>query len=123
VNDESKRVQRPALAAIVAALALGAGSGMALPVGLRGEPTDVRRRSAGRCGGYPVPPSTPREPTPAEVAAHERNARRAAKRAEQMRRAAKGGADPCPVHTDGVDGLNCGVCIRASAERAAKGGA
>ena len=35
----------------------------------------------------------------------------------------KAGGVPCPVHANGADGLNCDVCIRASTERAAKGGA
>ena len=79
-------IRRPGLALIAAVLALGAGSGMTIPGDIIAEPP---RRREPRCGGYPMPPTKPRDPTPAEVAAAERRERRATKRAEQMRRAAK----------------------------------
>ncbi len=82
--------RRPAFALITAALALGAGSGMAIPGDLLGEPSAPRRREP-RCGGYPTPPTKPRELTPEEIAAAKRREKRAAKRAEQVRKAAKGG--------------------------------
>ena len=78
--------RRPAFALIAAALALGAGSGMAVPADLIDERP---RRREPRCGGYPTPPTKSREPTPEEIAAAERREKRAAKRAEQMRKAAK----------------------------------
>lgn len=82
-------IRRPGLALIAAVLALGASSGMTIPGDIIAEPP---RRRESRCGGYPTPPAKPREPTPAEVAAAERREKRNVKRAEQMRRAAKGGA-------------------------------
>ena len=91
MNDEGNRARRPVGSMIAIALALAAGSGMALPAGLKGEPADMRRREL-RCGGYPTPPTKPREPTPEEIAAAKRREKRAAKRAEQVRKAAKGGA-------------------------------
>ena len=82
-------VKRHGLALIAAVLALGASSGMTIPGDIIADPP---RRRESRCGGYPMPPAKPREPTPAEVAAAERREKRNAKRAAQMRRAAKGGA-------------------------------